>query len=95
MMIEWTKLAKNDLEHIYQYIKKDNQQAAVTVMVTIRKAIHGQLATSAFSGRVGRVKETRELIVPHLPYLVVYRVIDSAIQVLRVLHEAQRWPRQL
>lgn len=44
-------------------------------------------------GRPGRIPETRELVIP--PYIVAYRVKDSTIQVLRVLHSAREWPENL
>lgn len=93
MRIKWTTLADADIKNIYAYIKGDNPQAAVSVIAAIRAAIRGQLAISPYAGRVGRVNGTRELIVPRLPYLVVYRIVDSHIQILRVLHGAQQWPK--
>ena len=92
MHIEWTKLADADLKHIYSYIKRDSPKAAVAVLASIRRAVRGQLSISPLSGRFGRVSGTRELIVPRLPYIVAYRVTGSSIQILRVLHGAQRWP---
>jgi len=44
-------------------------------------------------GRQGRVRGTRELVVMALPYIVVYRVRSKAVQIVRVLHGAQQWPR--
>ena len=95
MQIQWTTLAEADLKHIFAYISRDNQTAAVKVIAVIRTAVRGQLLTSPFSGRPGRVKDTRELIVPRLPYIVAYRVTDHNIQILRILHGAQRWPKSL
>ncbi len=41
--------------------------------------------------KAGRVKGTRELVVrPN--YVMVYRVLPDAVEVLRVLHAAQQWP---
>jgi plasmid stabilization system protein ParE len=41
--------------------------------------------------RAGRVKGTRELVVrPN--YVLVYRVLPDAVEVLRVLHATQQWP---
>jgi predicted transcriptional regulator/plasmid stabilization system protein ParE len=46
-------------------------------------------------GRPGRSPGTRELMISHLPYLVVYSV-DAAdpqtVVILRVLHGARLWP---
>ena len=40
----------------------------------------------------GRVKGTREIVVrPN--YVMVYRVTGKVVEVLRVLHVAQQWPR--
>lgn len=42
----------------------------------------------------GRVAGTRELVVrPN--YVLVYRVLPDAIEVLRVLHASQQWPQPL
>jgi toxin ParE1/3/4 len=92
MRIEWSTLADADLKHIYAYISEESPKAAVAVLSAIRRAVRGQLATSPMSGRVGRVAGTRELVVPRLPYLVAYRIGHSRVQILRVLHGAQRWP---
>jgi toxin ParE1/3/4 len=43
-------------------------------------------------GRPGRVIGTRELIVPGTPYVVAYRVRESTMEVLAVMHSAQQWP---
>lgn len=93
MRIEWTNLADVDLKHIYAYIREDSPKAAVAVLASIRRAVRGQLTTSPLSGRIGRVDGTRELVVPRLPYIVAYRVTAAGVQVLRVLHGAQRWPK--
>jgi plasmid stabilization system protein ParE len=35
---------------------------------------------------------TRELPLPPLPFVVVYRLRGEAVEIARVLHGAQRWP---
>ena len=42
----------------------------------------------------GRVEGTRELPVPPLPFIVVYRVLEGAdvVEIVNVVHGAQRWP---
>jgi len=34
----------------------------------------------------------RELVFPPLPYIVVYSVTDSAVEISRIFHGAQYWP---
>jgi toxin ParE1/3/4 len=46
-------------------------------------------------GRPGRSPDTRELMIPGLPYLVVYSVEAAeprTVVILRVLHGARLWP---
>jgi plasmid stabilization system protein ParE len=43
-------------------------------------------------GRIGQKNGTRELVILGLPFLAVYRVRDNVIQIIRILHGAQRWP---
>ncbi len=42
--------------------------------------------------RLGRKAGTRELVLPELPYLVVFRIREGVAEVLRILHGAQKWP---
>lgn len=43
-------------------------------------------------GRYGRLENTREMVIPRLPYIVIYRVFEDRIIVLNIVHGAQRWP---
>lgn len=36
--------------------------------------------------------ETRELVLVPLPFIIVYRVLPSAVEIIRIIHGAQRWP---
>jgi plasmid stabilization system protein ParE len=29
---------------------------------------------------------------PPLPFLIIYRVLPEAVEIVRILHAAQRWP---
>jgi toxin ParE1/3/4 len=44
-------------------------------------------------GRPGKKEGTRELVVPSLPYVIVYQVRTDSVHVVRVLHTSQDWPR--
>jgi plasmid stabilization system protein ParE len=43
---------------------------------------------------VGRIPGTRELVVPGLPYIVLYEVADTAVQILHIYHGARNWPEE-
>jgi toxin ParE1/3/4 len=44
------------------------------------------------SGRLGRVEDTRELVVGRTAFLMPHRVVGDVVRILRVLHGAQAWP---
>ena len=48
-----------------------------------------------FSGRTGFRPDTRELVVPRLPYIAVYQVLETTVDVIAVFHAAQDKPRVL
>lgn len=90
MRIEWKPAAKADLLDLIQFIAGDSVSAAVDVHDVITAAVDS-LARHPHRGRPGRVAGTRELVIPRIPYLVVYRP-DDPVVILRVLHGARRWP---
>ena len=95
MQIQWTDLAEDDLFHIEEFIREQNsQQVAVNTVLKVIDTVELILPQHPFAGRNGRVKNTRELVVSGLPFLVIYRFLSekSAVQILRVLHEKKRWP---
>jgi len=97
MRLRWTDPAQTDLLEILEYIARDNPAAADRVARRLMSAIEA-LAEQPRLGRPGRVAGTRELVIPRLPYVAVYRVAEAAhstdeeVEVLRVLHGARRWP---
>jgi toxin ParE1/3/4 len=58
---------------------------------TIYKGI-AMLQTLPNRGRAGRAENTRELVFPPWPYIVVYEIIEDQVQVLRIRHASQNWP---
>ena len=92
MRVRWLLRSVHDLESIVDFIAKDSPAAALTEMERILAAV-GQLGAFPASGRPGRVPDTRELVVSS--YIVAYRVQHGAVQVLRVLHAARKWPETL
>ena len=91
MRLSWTTPAANDLYHIVQRIRKNNPAAANEVASTLYDGC-GNLRDFPRRGRRGRIEGTRELVFPGLPYIVVYRIQDQIVEVLRVYHGAQDWP---
>jgi toxin ParE1/3/4 len=91
MKIRWMPLAEQDLEAAYEYIQQDNENAAKQLVARVFSAV-GLLTRHPLAGREGRVKGTRELAITRTPYVIAYRVHTDEIQILAILHGAQRWP---
>lgn len=91
MSIEWTGPAVQDVEDLVAFILQDDPDTAENVAQRVFQAAE-QLAALPGLGRPGRVEDTRELIVPRLPYILVYSEADNLVRVLRVLHNRQGWP---
>jgi len=81
------------LEEIHERIAADNVAAAARTLLRIRTAVERLSAMPAI-GRPGRVPNTRELVISGTPYIVPYRVRGDIVQIITILHSAQRWPDQ-
>ncbi|WP_151613592.1 type II toxin-antitoxin system RelE/ParE family toxin [Sinorhizobium alkalisoli] len=92
--LRWTRRAAQRLDQIGSYIAKDDPEAAARVVARIVSAVDS-LARQPAMGRVGRIKSTREYVFADIPYIVAYRVRPDVVEILTVLHGAQRWPLKL
>jgi toxin ParE1/3/4 len=43
-------------------------------------------------GRKGRKPGTREMLISGLPFVIIYRVGQEAVEIARILHTSQQWP---
>lgn len=98
MQLKWTELADADLESIEAHISEANSPTiAIDVVLNIIDSVQLILPEHPKAGRQGRVKNTRELVVDGLPFIVIYReqLSEARIEILRVLHDAQQWPKAI
>jgi addiction module RelE/StbE family toxin len=91
MQIKWLRRALHNLEQAYSYILKENPQAAQEVILKIQLAT-SQLENYPFMGRTGRIEGTRELVIYSTPYILIYRVKEESVEILRVFHTSKRYP---
>lgn len=94
MNIEWSVLALEDRDQIFDFIASENPLAAVSVDVEIEEQV-SQLVLFPESGRMGKVKDTRELIINRTPYIAAYQIREDQVTILRILYCAQSWPDEL
>ncbi|GAA3099591.1 type II toxin-antitoxin system RelE/ParE family toxin [Rhizobium viscosum] len=90
--IRWTFRALRRLDEIGAHIEKDDPDAAARVIARIVTAVDA-LAELPASGRPGRIKGTRELVLTDIPYIILYRV-GWDIEIITVMHAHQRWPSE-
>jgi toxin ParE1/3/4 len=88
--IRLAKPAEQDLEEIEAYISLDNPAAALRTVARVLEAIE-YLLQFPNMGRVGRLVDTRELIVSGTPFIVIYQIRRPNIDVLRILHASRKW----
>lgn len=91
MEVRWLRRALRNLEQAHSYIQKDNPEAAKELILRIQAAA-SQLENYPLIGRIGRVEGTREFVIPNTPYIVVYRIKEESVEIIRILHTSKRYP---
>jgi toxin ParE1/3/4 len=85
-----------DLDAEAAFIARDNPAAARVVEANANTVeLLAQHPAGAALGRSGRLKGTRELVVPDTPYLIAYRVRGHAVEIFSIFHGARKWPKKL
>ena len=90
-VIEWLPLASTNRFKQLDYIAKANPLAAISQDEQIEHQVD-MLMQHPQMGRPGRKKGTRELVISRTPFVVVYRVKGTRIEVIRLLHSSQQYP---
>jgi len=90
LKLSWTRPALADLVEAQTFIASDDPQAAQNVAQRIWDAA-SKLPDNPDIGRLGHVSGTREWVVTHTPYLIVYRTKNDAVEILRVWHTRRDW----
>ncbi|AOH86598.1 addiction module antitoxin [Sphingomonas panacis] len=88
--VVWRAKARAQAREIIVYIADRNPAAAERLADRFEDAVD-RLPDHPHVHRPGRVSGTREAIV-HPNYIIIYRVGESVIEVVAVLHARQRYP---
>ena len=92
MRLAWSAHAVDDLKAISEYVEQDRDlTTANRVTRKIYEAIQS-LRSMPYRGRSGRLADTREIVVPGLPWIIIYQITQERVLVLNIVHGAQRWP---
>jgi addiction module RelE/StbE family toxin len=93
MKLRFTRRSRRHLDAIAEYIAEHNPGAARRVGERIRE-VAALIGKFPLIGHGGVLAGTREMGVPGLPYVIVYRVDENAVTILGVYHGAQLRPGQ-
>jgi len=93
LRLRWTAPTQQNKNAQIDYITARNPYAAARLDEEIILQV-ANLQAHPELGRAGRVAGTRELYINRTPYVVIYRIRNENIEILRVLHTAQQWPRK-
>jgi toxin ParE1/3/4 len=92
MQVRWTSAAADDLENIANYLFEKTPENAGRLIREIYD-VPSTLKSFPNRGRPGKKEGTRELVMPSLPYVIVYQVRSDTVHIVRILHSSQDWPR--
>ena len=79
------------MQAAHRGIAADKPKAAAKAAARFEIAVERFAALPAM-GRPGRRPGTREILAPGTPYVVIYRIGDGEIQILRVYQASRNWP---
>jgi len=93
MHIVWLDQALIDLDELIEYISLRNPTAAIEQDRLVHRAVE-RLEAHPKLGKQGRLRSTREMVIPHTSFIALYRVLaeEEEIHILRILHSSQKWP---
>ena len=90
LTIKWRDEARSDLRQIITFIAQHNPDAAERLNATIEFAAE-RLTAYPKMHRAGRLSDTREAVV-HPNYILVYRVGETMIEIINVMHTRRQYP---
>lgn len=90
MRLRWTTLFQRDFDEALGFIAQDSVAGALSVWHEIEGQV-AKLADYPEMGRNGYVARTRELIINRTPFIAVYRIAETEVILLRLVHAARDW----
>ena len=90
--IIWRPKAQDDLAGIIEYIAQDNPFAAKRMQQRLSDAVLPLSEHPYLFVRSSRMPSCREIVV-HPNYILIYRVAAASIDVVRILHARQQYPK--
>lgn len=93
MKTRWLRRVRGQFEDIQRTTRREWPGTLIKLVDMIEAAVE-RAARFPGSGRAGRVKGTRELVLTRVPFTVVYVVKDGVLVVVGLFHHAQEWSEE-
>ncbi|MGA3239555.1 MAG: type II toxin-antitoxin system RelE/ParE family toxin [Bryobacteraceae bacterium] len=90
MEVRWSPEAADDLAAIAAYIRKDDSAAAQRTAKNMYA--RGRTLDLSASRQRGPRERHAGIAAAPLPFIVVYRITAHAVEIVNIIHGAQRWP---
>lgn len=91
MRVVWSTRFRDELRREVIYLKARNPAVAEEVRQRIVKSVR-RLQRFPEAGRAWRLAGSRELVIPGLPYIVIYKITTEAIVVASLFHASREVP---
>ncbi len=91
MVVYWEEESLNDREKIFEFLYEFNPVAAEKTDEVIEKKVENLLLQPLMGVEREGIRG-RLLIIPEVSMIVSYWIDSSAIRVMRVLHQRQKFP---
>lgn len=89
--LEWSIRATANVLQIEDHIAAENPSAAQKVANEILRVTQN-LRDFPMLGHLGRCAGTREIVIPHYPYFISYRLTPKRVIALAVIHQSRKYP---
>ncbi|HVX60607.1 MAG TPA: type II toxin-antitoxin system RelE/ParE family toxin [Pirellulales bacterium] len=93
MKVSWSKRFAQHLRLEYEFLRSSEPANAALVRDRLIQAA-ASLAQFPDRGRAWRLAGSRELVVPGLPYVLIYRVKEDEVLIISLFHTSRNWPQK-
>lgn len=94
MIIKFAQQALDDLDEIYGYLSKDDENVAKKTLLKIESTID-YIRDFPEMGHKSSIKNIRELNVAKLPFSIIYRTEQGIIYILTIFHDSRNPVKKL
>lgn len=94
MRVIWSKRFAKALRREYEFLRSRDVVNALAVRDRLIRAA-ATLSEFPDRGREWRVPGSREMVVPGLPYVLIYRVKGDEVLIASLFHTSRNWPQRI